>query len=191
MRAQRLHGRVPIESCCGVCVAACVCARKVMQRRRSVRDSVLPTYGNTHTEVSTTGAMTTAFRGARPSPCAPAAIARPAAVAVEQRRCAEEARAIVLECVNGDAALDAVIFAGTGTTGAIDVLSCILGREWARTVRRWYPPGRVSSHDVTCAVKIPSGLDDRYGIRARIPSAQQPLVLVGPYEHHSNEVSWH
>ncbi len=42
---------------------------------------------------------------------------------------AEEARRVVLECVNGDAAQDAVIFAGTGTTGAIDVLSCILGCE--------------------------------------------------------------
>ena len=41
----------------------------------------------------------------------------------------------MLECVNGDAALDAVIFAGTGTTGAIDILSCILGCEWAGAAR--------------------------------------------------------
>jgi selenocysteine lyase/cysteine desulfurase len=60
-----------------------------------IREQVLPTYGNTHTEASATGRRTTELR--------------------------EHARRIVHRAVNGGAD-DAVVFCGSGATGAIDKL---------------------------------------------------------------------
>ena len=60
----------------------------------------------------------------------------------------------------------AVIFAGSGSTGAIDRLINVLG------------------------LRVPVELDERYGLTGRIPADQRPVVFVGPYEHHSNELPW-
>ncbi len=104
-----------------------------------IRSEVLPLYANTHTETSGTGLQTTRFR--------------------------EDARRIVLECVGGDER-DAVIFCGSGATGAVNELIGILN------------------------LRIPADLDDRYGLSDRIPPAERPVVFIGPYEHHSNELPW-
>jgi selenocysteine lyase/cysteine desulfurase len=104
-----------------------------------IRTEVLPRYANTHTESSGTGLQTTRLR--------------------------EDARRIIRECVNGDDTT-AVVFAGSGTTGAIDKLVGILG------------------------LRIPSVLEDRYGFAASIPGAERPVVFIGPFEHHSNELPW-
>ncbi len=104
-----------------------------------IRAEVLPRYANTHTESSGTGLQTTRLR--------------------------EDARRIIRECVNGDAST-AVIFAGSGTTGAINKLIGILN------------------------LRIPADLDARYGFSAQIPEAQRPVVFIGPFEHHSNELPW-
>jgi selenocysteine lyase/cysteine desulfurase len=77
----------------------------------------------------------------------------------------EEARAIIHEAVGGGPD-DVVIFCGSGATGAVSKLVGILG------------------------IRIPEGLDERYGLRAHIPRAERPVVFVGPYEHHSNELPW-
>ena len=62
---------------------------------------------------------------------------------------------------------DVVLFCGSGSTGAIDKLVELLG------------------------LRIPAALDDRYGLRsAMIPAAERPVVFIGPYEHHSNELPW-
>ena len=75
----------------------------------------------------------------------------------------EEARAIIASCV-GASSDDVVLFAGTGATGAIDKLIGVLG------------------------LKLPShSPSDR---ASRRTSSRRPVVFVGPYEHHSNEVSW-
>ena len=104
-----------------------------------IRDRVLPTYANTHTESSATGLATTRLR--------------------------EDARSIIRQAAGaGDDT--AVIFCGSGTTAAIDKLIGIL------------------------ELRLPAGLDDRYRLSERIPAAERPVVLVGPYEHHSNEISW-
>ena len=66
-----------------------------------IRDAVLPMYANTHTETSGTGLQTTRFR--------------------------EEARNTIRRCVGGNAEEHAVIFAGSGATGAIDRLIGIMG----------------------------------------------------------------
>ena len=104
-----------------------------------IRGEVLPRYANTHTESSGTGLQTTRLR--------------------------EDARRIIRECVHGDDST-AVIFAGSGTTGAIDKLIGILN------------------------LRIPADLDDRYGFSAQIPADERPVVFIGPFEHHSNELPW-
>ncbi len=77
----------------------------------------------------------------------------------------EDARRLIHGAVGGSED-DVVIFCGTGVTGAIDKLAHVLG------------------------LRIPSALDDRFGFSAAIPAAERPVVFVGPYEHHSNELPW-
>ncbi|MGZ4239333.1 MAG: aminotransferase class V-fold PLP-dependent enzyme [Solirubrobacteraceae bacterium] len=88
-----------------------------------IRDSVLPVYGNTHTEASATGRRTTAMR--------------------------EAARRAIHRAVNGGED-DVVLFCGSGATGAIDKLIRLLA----------------------------------------LTAADRPVVFIGPYEHHSNELPW-
>lgn len=104
-----------------------------------LREAVLPLYANTHTESSGTGLQTSRFR--------------------------DEARSIIREAV-GASDEHAVIFCGSGMTGAINKLVDVLG------------------------LRLPSELDDRYRLRDRIPAAERPVVCIGPYEHHSNELPW-
>ncbi len=77
----------------------------------------------------------------------------------------EEARAIVKAAVGGGPD-DVVIFCGAGATGAINKLVDILN------------------------LRLPADLDERYGLSAHIPADQRPVVFIGPYEHHSNELPW-
>jgi selenocysteine lyase/cysteine desulfurase len=105
-----------------------------------IRQAVLPLYGNTHTESSGTGLQTTRFR--------------------------EDARAIIRDAVGANAAEHVVLFAGSGSTGAIDrLIDCL-------------------------EIRLPADLDDRYDLRAHIPARDRPVVFIGPYEHHSNELPW-
>jgi selenocysteine lyase/cysteine desulfurase len=104
-----------------------------------IRDEVLPRYANTHTESSGTGLQTTRLR--------------------------EDARGIIRDAVGGDEET-AVIFAGSGCTGAIDKLVGILG------------------------LRIPSNLDDTYHLSDSIAAGLRPVVFIGPFEHHSNELPW-
>jgi selenocysteine lyase/cysteine desulfurase len=39
-------------------------------------------------------------------------------------------------------------------------------------------------------LRLPADLDDRWSLRSRIPADQRPVVFIGPYEHHSNELPW-
>jgi selenocysteine lyase/cysteine desulfurase len=78
----------------------------------------------------------------------------------------EEARRLVLEGVGGDPVRHAVVFCGSGSTAAINRLVDVLG------------------------LRLPAALDDQYGFRAQIPADQRPVVFIGPYEHHSNELPW-
>ncbi|MFO7961470.1 MAG: aminotransferase class V-fold PLP-dependent enzyme [Nitriliruptoraceae bacterium] len=77
----------------------------------------------------------------------------------------EDARRIVGQAF-GAGEDHVVLFTGTGSTGAIDQLIRALG------------------------IRVPAELDARYGLSARIPAAQRPVVFIGPYEHHSNELPW-
>ena len=104
-----------------------------------IRDEVLPSYANTHTESSGTGLQTTRLR--------------------------EDARRIIHEAVGGDAET-VVIFAGSGSTGAISKLIGVLG------------------------LRIPSALEDRHSLLQHIAEQERPVVFIGPFEHHSNEIPW-
>jgi len=80
-------------------------------------------------------------------------------------RLREDARLMIRDAVGG-AADDLVIFCGSGSTAAISKLIGIL------------------------ELRIPAGLDARYGLSELIPECRRPVVFVGPYEHHSNELPW-
>jgi selenocysteine lyase/cysteine desulfurase len=104
-----------------------------------IREVVLPLYANTHTESSGTGLQTTRFR--------------------------EEAREIIRAAL-GASLEHAVIFCGSGSTGAINRMVDVLN------------------------LRLPADLDDRYRLASLIPAAERPVVFIGPYEHHSNELPW-
>jgi selenocysteine lyase/cysteine desulfurase len=84
---------------------------------------------------------------------------------LQTTRLREDARAVIHEAVGADEDY-AVIFAGYGATGAIDKLIGILG------------------------LRIPSALEDRHRLSRHIPPDQRPVVFIGPFEHHSNELPW-
>ncbi|HSG14576.1 MAG TPA: aminotransferase class V-fold PLP-dependent enzyme [Gaiellaceae bacterium] len=84
---------------------------------------------------------------------------------LQTTRLREDARRIIHDAVGGDDET-CVIFCGSGSTGAVDKLIGILG------------------------IRIPSAIEDRYGVTSAIPADERPVVFVGPFEHHSNELPW-
>ena len=84
---------------------------------------------------------------------------------LQTTRFREDARALIQQAVGaGDD--DCVIFCGSGATAAINKLVAALG------------------------LRVPEALDARFGLRAAIPEGERPVVFLGPYEHHSNELPW-
>jgi selenocysteine lyase/cysteine desulfurase len=77
----------------------------------------------------------------------------------------EDARRIIHKAVGGGPD-DVVIFCGSGATHAINKLIDVLN------------------------LRIPRELDERYQLSARIPDHERPVVFIGPFEHHSNELPW-
>jgi selenocysteine lyase/cysteine desulfurase len=78
----------------------------------------------------------------------------------------EDARALIRDAVGADADEHAVLFCGSGSTAAIDRMVHVLG------------------------LRVPAALDDHYGWSRTIPDDRRPVVFVGPFEHHSNELPW-
>ncbi len=72
-----------------------------------------------------------------------------------------------------------LIATGTGATGAIDKLQQILGIA--------FPPATQSALATLLGQHL--GTDKATELLAAL-RRRQPVVFVGPYEHHSNEVSW-
>lgn len=77
----------------------------------------------------------------------------------------EDARSIIHDAVGGTDE-HVVIFCGSGATAAINKLVGIL------------------------ELRLPDGPSHLYGLLEQIPAEQRPVVFVGPYEHHSNELPW-
>lgn len=101
---------------------------------------VYPYYANTHTEASATGAITSNLR--------------------------EEARLIVSKSLNAPRDKYALLFVGTGCTGAIEKMMKLLGI--------WLPEFVATKQDLS----------------SLIPEEERPVVFIGPFEHHSNELPW-
>lgn len=72
-----------------------------------------------------------------------------------------------------------IIACGTGATGAIDKLQQIIGVALAPATRQNIYSLLDDVDADTCKETFTNLLDER-----------QPAVFVGPYEHHSNEISW-
>ncbi|MFI5254719.1 MAG: aminotransferase class V-fold PLP-dependent enzyme [Candidatus Limnocylindrales bacterium] len=84
---------------------------------------------------------------------------------LQTTRFREEARRIIRSAV-GAGPEHAVIFVGSGSTAAVNRLVEVLN------------------------LRLPAELDERYDLASRIPAAERPVVFIGPYEHHSNELPW-
>ncbi len=77
----------------------------------------------------------------------------------------EEARRTVTRGV-GAGPDDVVLFVGSGATAAVNKLVGLLG------------------------LRIPEPLEREHHLSRAIPRELRPVVLAGPYEHHSNELPW-
>jgi selenocysteine lyase/cysteine desulfurase len=97
---------------------------------------IAPMYANTHTETSASGLQTTHAR--------------------------EEARMIIMKSLHASPEHCALIFTGTGVTGAIWKLIALLG--------------------IHCPVQLLPYLD--------MKKVKKPLILISHSEHHSNELMW-
>ena len=84
---------------------------------------------------------------------------------LQTTRLREDARATIKAAVSGDDDTK-VIFTGSGSTAAINKIVGILG------------------------LRIPRELDLAHGLNAQIPANERPVVFIGPFEHHSNELPW-
>ena len=84
---------------------------------------------------------------------------------LQTTRFREDARQTILDAMHGTDD-DVVIFCGSGATGAINKLIDILN------------------------LRLPADLDERFGLSSLIPENERPVVFIGPYEHHSNEIPW-
>ena len=84
---------------------------------------------------------------------------------LQTTRFREDARQIILAAVGGREE-DVVIFCGSGATGAINKLIDILN------------------------LRLPRDLEEKYNLASHIPADERPVVFIGPYEHHSNELPW-
>jgi|tagenome__1003787_1003787.scaffolds.fasta_scaffold20972382_1 selenocysteine lyase/cysteine desulfurase/CRP-like cAMP-binding protein len=87
------------------------------------------------------------------------------AAGLQTTRLREDARRLIHRAVGGSDE-DVVLFCGTGATGAIAKLVQILG------------------------LRTPSVLEDEFHLSDAIAADRRPVVFVGPYEHHSNELPW-
>ena len=105
----------------------------------AIRELVLPWYANTHSESSGTGLQTSTFR--------------------------EQARDAVRKSIGGDEST-AVIFVGSGATGAVNKMVSILG------------------------LSLSLEIDEKIKFINEIPAKKRAVVFIGPFEHHSNDLPW-
>jgi selenocysteine lyase/cysteine desulfurase/CRP-like cAMP-binding protein len=87
------------------------------------------------------------------------------ATGLQTTRLREDARRLIHRAAGGSED-DTVLFCGSGATGAIDKLVHILG------------------------LRVPGALEDEFHLSDAVPADVRPVVFVGPYEHHSNELPW-
>jgi selenocysteine lyase/cysteine desulfurase len=84
---------------------------------------------------------------------------------LQTTRLREDARQVIKDAV-GASKDDCVIFCGSGATAAINRLLDVMN------------------------LRVPKNLDEKWQLTSHIPKDQRPVVFIGPYEHHSNELPW-
>jgi selenocysteine lyase/cysteine desulfurase len=84
---------------------------------------------------------------------------------LQTTRLREDARRLIRDAV-GATDDHLVIFCGSGATAAVNKLVGIL------------------------ELRLPAGLAERWRLGDQIQPAERPVVFVGPFEHHSNELPW-
>lgn len=84
---------------------------------------------------------------------------------LQTTRFREDARRVIADAC-GAGPDDAVVFTGSGATSAIHKLVDVLN------------------------LLVPRDLDAQWRLSDRIPAEARPVVFIGPYEHHSNELPW-
>jgi selenocysteine lyase/cysteine desulfurase len=77
----------------------------------------------------------------------------------------EQARAAIARSVNAGPE-DVVLFTGSGATAAVNKLVGLIG------------------------LRIPEPLEREHRLSSHVPAEARPVILVGPYEHHSNVLPW-
>ncbi|MBX7078182.1 MAG: aminotransferase class V-fold PLP-dependent enzyme [Nannocystaceae bacterium] len=77
----------------------------------------------------------------------------------------EKSRCLIHRAVGGGPQ-DEVLFVGAGATAAVNKLVGLLG------------------------LRISEPLEREFGLSQHIPPDRRPVVFIGPYEHHSNELPW-
>jgi len=77
----------------------------------------------------------------------------------------ERARALISRSVNAGPD-DVVLFTGSGATAAVNKLVGLLG------------------------LRLPEPLEREFGLSDHVPADRRPVILIGPYEHHSNVLPW-
>ncbi len=98
-------------------------------------------------------------------------------------RLLHEAERIIKQAVNAGPK-GKVIFTESGTTGGIVKLQQILGVYWPPATRE-----RVNGFLKSCLERNPDREACNLALHNYIHE-HKPIVFVGPYEHHSNEVMW-
>ncbi len=94
-----------------------------------------------------------------------------------------EAERIIKRNVNaGDTGK--IIFTESGTTGGITRLQQILGVYWPPATKK-----RIDTFIESCLERYPKNTKCNQELRDYIEN-KKPIVFVGPYEHHSNEIMW-
>ena len=84
---------------------------------------------------------------------------------LQTTRLREDARARIKKAVNaGDETC--LIFCGSGSTAAVNKIIGLLG------------------------LRIPADLNNKYHLSDHVPVSERPVIFIGPYEHHSNELPW-
>ncbi len=92
-----------------------------------------------------------------------------------------QAESTLKRAVNGNEDT-CIIAAGTGTTGAIQKLQEIIGVYMPPATRAWV-------HEMAERYDEEAGSDEGRHFLEYMKQSR-PVIFVGPYEHHSNEISW-
>lgn len=94
-----------------------------------------------------------------------------------------DAEHIIKSCVNAGPS-GKIILTDSGSTGGVNKLMQILGVYWPPATRE-----RIGEVLKSCLLRNPEGTDCNQALHDFMHHSK-PIVFVGPYEHHSNEIMW-